>query len=314
MHTAIVDSMHNPLDTRQLANFCEIANVGSIRKAAKNLNLTTSAVSHSLKRLEEDLSCKLFIHDTRKIELTYAGHRLHAYANELIGKLTSARYLVNDWNDLSQQTLRIGATSAACQYIIPIALRELKESFPDINIQIITGTSYHLIECMDDGKIDVAIYPSGSMDHTQNKSSIGTDSLQFIVNPQHEWAESHKANLTDVESERIIVTDTKDYTFDLVNEYFRSYSVSLMPFIEISNEEVIKRLVELDIGVGILPNWIVKNELQSGALKAIPLGRRQLKRNWVVASHSRSDPNFAESLFAGITTSVAQSLFSDLTF
>jgi DNA-binding transcriptional LysR family regulator len=306
--------MHNPLDTRQLANFCEIANVGSIRKAAKNLNLTTSAVSHSLKRLEEDLSCKLFIRDTRKIELTYAGHRLRSYADELLGNLTKARYLVNEWNEISHQTLRIGATTAACQYIIPIALRELKESFPGINIQIVTGSSYHLIECMDDGKIDVSIYPSGSMDHTRNKSSIGTDSLQFIVNPMHEWAQSNKANLHNIESERIILTATKDYTFDLVNEYFRSYSVSLMPFIEISNEEVIKRLVELDIGIGILPHWIIKNEIQAGTLNAIPLGRRQLKRNWVVASHSRGEPSFAESLFAGITTSVAQSLFSDLIF
>lgn len=306
--------MHNPLDTRQLKNFCEIANVGSIRKAAKNLSLTASAVSHSLKRLEEDLSCKLFERDTRKIELTYAGKRLHSYADELLGNLTKARHLVNDWDEVSHKTLRIGATSAACQYIIPVALRELKESFPSINIQIITGSSYHLIECMDDGKVDVAIYPSGSMDHTRNKASIGTDSLQFIVNPQHEWAESGKADITQIESERIILTDTKDYTFDLVNEYFRSYGVSLMPFIELSNEEVIKRLVELDIGMGILPQWIIKNELNAGTLKAIPLGRRQLKRNWVVASHSRGEVSFAESLFAGITTSVAQSLFSDLTY
>jgi DNA-binding transcriptional LysR family regulator len=306
--------MHNPLDTRQLANFCEIANVGSIKKAAKNLNLTTSAVSHSLKRLEDELSCKLFHRDTRKIELTYAGRRLRSYADELLKDLTKARYLVNEWNDLTLQTLRIGATPAACQYIIPVALRELKESFPSINIQIITGTSYHLIECMDDGKIDVAIYPSGSMDHTRNKISIGTDSLQFIVNPLHEWAKSAKADLNSIEAERIILTDTKDYTFDLVNEYFRSYSVSLMPFIEISNEEVIKRLVQLDIGIGILPIWIVKDELQSGALKTIPLGRRQLKRNWVVSSHSRGEPSFAETLFAGITTTVAQSLFSDLQF
>lgn len=306
--------MHNPLDTKQLSNFCEIANVGSIRRAAKNLNLTTSAVSHSLKRLEEDLGCKLFARDTRKIELTYTGQRLHSYANEILGNLTKARYLVNDWNEVSHQTLRIGATSAACQYIIPVALRELKESFPSINIQIITGNSYHLIECMDDGKIDIAIYPSGSMDRTRNKTSIGTDSLQFIVNPMHNWAASGKSNIKSIESERIILTDTKDYTFDLVDEYFRSYGATLMPFIELSNDEVIKRLVELDIGIGILPQWIIKNELKAGSLKALPLGRRQLKRNWVVTSHSRGDVSFAEGLFAGIATSVAQNLFSDLTF
>lgn len=304
--------MHNPLDTRQLANFCEIANAHSIRKAAKNLNLTTSAVSHSLKRLEEDLNCKLFERHTRKIELTYAGQRLLAYADELLGNLTKARYLVSEWNDVSHQTLRIGATSSACQYIIPLALRELKESFPGINIQIISGSSYQLIECIEENKIDVAIYPSGNLNHRKNTISIGTDELQFIVNPMHEWALAGKSNINNICRERVILTDTKSYTFDLVDEYFRSYGSSLLPFIEISNEEVIKRLVELDIGVGILPSWIVEKEVQNGNLQSFPLSRRKLKRHWIVAHPESRDLSFAETLFLGISKNVAQSLFSGL--
>lgn len=304
--------MHNPLDTRQLANFCEIANAHSIRKAAKNLNLTTSAVSHSLKRLEEDLNCKLFERHTRKIELTYAGQRLLSYADELLGNLTKARYLVNEWNDVSLQTLRIGASSSACQYIIPLALRELKESFPNINIQIIPGTSYQLVENLEENKIDVAIYPSGSVDHKINRVSIGTDELQIIVNPMHEWAIAGKANLKDIDSQRVILTDTKGYTFDLVDEYFRSYGASLLPFIEIANEEVIKRLVELDIGIGILPHWIVEKEVQSDSLRTFPISRRKLKRHWVVAHPDSRELTFAETLFVGISKNVAQSLFSGL--
>ncbi len=304
--------MHNPIDTRQLVNFCEIANARSIRKAAIQLNLTTSAVSHSLKKLEEDLGCKLFSRDTRKIELTYAGQRLHSYANELLGNLSKARYLVSEWNDSEHQTLRIGATNAACQYIIPLALRELKESFPGMNIQIISGNSYQLIESLGDNKVDVAIYPSGSFDQRKNKSFIGSDSLQFIVNPMHEWAISNKSNIKEIDSQRIILTDTKDYTFDLINEHFRSYNKSLLPFIEISNEEVIKRLVELGIGIGILPNWIVKKEIQNGSLRSFPVGRRKLQRNWVVAHSESKEPSFSETLFIGIAKSVAQSLFSGL--
>lgn len=304
--------MHNPLDTRQLANFCEIANARSIRKAAKNLNLTTSAVSHSLKRLEEDLNCKLFVRDTRKIELTYAGQRLLAYGEELLGNLTKARFLVVEWEQVSQQTLRIGATSAACQYIIPLTLRELKESFPSINIQIFSGSSYQLMESLAERKVDVAIYPSGSVNGKKNNVSIGTDELEFIVNPMHEWARTKKFSIKDVESQRVILTDTKGYTFDLVDEYFRNYGTSLLPFIEIANEEVIKRLVELDIGIGILPKWIVRKEVQNGSLRTFPISRRKLKRHWIVAHSPEREPSFEEALFIGISKNVAQSLFSGL--
>lgn len=302
--------MHNPLDSRQLANFCEIANVRSIRKAAKNLNLTTSAVSHSLKRLEEDLGCKLFDRDTRKINLTYAGQRLHALANELMGSLTQARYLVNQWGEVHQKTIRIGASPVACQHILPMALRELKESFPGMNIQILSGTSYQLAEYVEDGKVDLAIYPSNQTSEKRHKIQIGCDTLEFIVNPMHPWAQRGRADLSEIEAQRVIVTESQSYTFDLISTYFRSYQQSLTPFIEISNEEVIKRLVELDIGIGILPDWAIKNEVANGTLVRFPLGRRKLVRRWIIAHQESRELSFAESLLVGVTQNVAQSVFT----
>lgn len=302
--------MHNPLDSRLLANFYEIAKSKSIRKAAIHLNLTTSAVSHSLKRLEEDLGCKLFTRDTRKIVLTEKGECLLAQAENLLGSLTAARSLVLDYQQASHKTLRIGATTGACQYIIPLVLRELKESFPEMNIQIIPGNTYELIELLEDDKIDTAIYPAGYSDKRKNKTLLGTDNLAFVVNPKHTWAVANKSNISDIGNQRLILTGTKDYTFDLINEYFRSHSKPLVPFIEISNEEVIKRLIELDIGIGILPNWMLKRETIHETMRTLPLGRRQLKRHWVVAHNEHKEPGFNETLFIGITKNVAQSLFS----
>ncbi|MBC2604368.1 LysR family transcriptional regulator [Puniceicoccus vermicola] len=304
--------MHDPLDARQLLNFLEIANVRSIRKAAKNLNLTTSAVSHSLKRLEEDLGCRLFDRDTRKISLTYAGQRLMAHADDLLGNLTSVRSLVSEWSEFGQKILRIGATSAACQYIIPVALRELKESFPNVNIQITQGTSYQMVNAVEENKVDIAIYPSRSLALGNNSVPIGTDTLQFIVNPLHPWAQAGKSDLSKINVERVIVPDSQGYTYDLVDEYFRNYNTTLTPFIEISNEEVIKKLVELNIGIGILPKWVVKKEEKAGTLRTFPLGRRQLKRHWIVAHPKNKELNFVESIFTGLAKSVAQSLFIDM--
>lgn len=304
--------MHNPIDARQLSNFCEVANTNSIRKAAKNLNLTTSAVSHSLKKLEEDLGCKLFVRDTRNLNLTYAGQRLYSTATGILESLTKARYLVQEWSEVAQKTIRIGATPAASQYIIPTALRELKESFPGMNIQITQGSSYQLLEAIEEKRVDVAIFP-WDRSSRKNHIPIGTDSLEFIVNPIHPWTVNMHVDPESIESQRFILTDSKSYTFDLISSYFQSYGRNLMPFIEISNEEVIKRLVELDIGIGILPDWIVKKEIQKTSLVALPAGRKQLKRKWIVSHQEGRELSFAETLFVGVVTNAAQSLFSDLT-
>lgn len=226
--------MHDPLDARQLVNFCEIANVGSMRAAARNLNLTTSAVSHSLKRLEEELGCQLFTRDTRKLSLTYAGQRLLSQADELLGGLTKVRHLVSEWADFGEKILRIGATSAACQYIIPVALRELKESFPGVSIQIQQGTSYQMVNAIQENKVDIAIFPSHRLSQWSNSTLIGTDTLHFIVNPLHPWAKVGKSDLANINAERVIVADSQGYTYDLINDYFHSYKVTLTPFIEIS--------------------------------------------------------------------------------
>ena len=243
-----------------------------MRGAARNLNLTTSAVSHSLKRLEEELGCQLFIRDTRKLSLTYAGQRLLSQADELLGGLTKVRNLVSEWADFGEKILRIGATSAACQYIIPVALRELKESFPGVSIQIQQGTSYQMVNAIQENKVDIAIFPSHRLSQWSNSTLIGTDTLHFIVNPLHPWAKVGKSDLVNIHAERVIVADSHGYTYDLINDYFHSYKVTLTPFIEISNEEVVKKLVELDIGIGILPKWVIKNEEQASSLRAFPLG------------------------------------------
>ena len=81
--------------------------------------------------------------------------------------------------------------------------------------------------------------------------------------------------MEEIQAQRIIMTESKSYTFDLINSYFRAYKQPLNPFIEISNEEVIKRLVELDIGIGILPHWAIRNEVANGTLVSLPLGRKK---------------------------------------
>lgn len=300
--------MHKPLDSKLLLNFHQIAAKQSLRQAAKTLNLTTSAVSHSLKRLEEDLGCKLFERDTRKITLTYAGQRLQKMTSHVLGELTQMRNLVSEWGDARQKSIRIGVSPIACQHILPIALRELKESFPAMNVQIRTGTSYQLHNDLIEEQVDLVICPSNKDNDKLKYVPLGKDYLEFVVNPLHPWALKGSVDIELIHLERIIVTDSDSYTFDLINNYLRTYQQTLNPFIEISNEDVIKRLVELNIGIGILPNWAIENELSVGRLKSFSLKRKKLTRFWALAHRKSHGLTFPECMLAGLVGSISKSI------
>ena len=302
--------MHNPIDSRQLAHFCALVDAGNMRKAAKQLNLTTSAISHSLKRLESDLGCALFDRNARSLTLTYAGQRLHVAAGDLLGRLNNTRYLVQKWSDTKQQTLKVGATPLASQYIIPDALREFKDNFPKMSIQVTINSSYALKEAIEEEKIDVAIIP---WEYTakQNCTVIGSDELEFIVSPQHTWAKSGASQPNLIEFERLILPSTQGYLFKLIEGYFKAYGQkTILPYVEISSEEAIKRLVELDVGVGILPSWISQKEKESGRLVGLPLGRKKLTRSWVILQQDGKEPGFPETVFQNIVARIAAKLFA----
>ena len=115
---------------------------------------------------------------------------------------------------------------------------------------------------------------------------IGEDDLQFIVHPLHPWAAKRKAQPDDIPNRKLIMPGAAVIPTRSSN-LFRSRRHHHHPFIEIANEQAIMEFVRLDMGVGILPRWLVAEDIAQGSLVALPLGRRRLKRRWGVLYRSR---------------------------
>ncbi len=112
-------------------------------------------------------------------------------------------------------------------------------------------------------------------------------------------------NRATISEQRYVLAESRSFTKRLIDDFMRREGVTVVPFIEIGNEEVIKELVRLDIGVGIFPAWIAAEELSKGLLVALPLGGKPPGRDWVVSRKAGRVENFAETLFTGITRLVA---------
>src|SRR5437868_5356810 len=122
--------MKVPFDSRQLRAFSVLARTGSFTQAARELHLTQSGVSHSMKALENDTGCRLLDKMGKKVVLTQAGEQLLQYATKILRESENARESLAQLGKWGHGRLRLGATTTACQHIIPSVLREFKESFP----------------------------------------------------------------------------------------------------------------------------------------------------------------------------------------
>lgn len=301
--------VEHPLDSRQLTAFVTIARAGGMRRAAKQLGLTPSALSHALKALEGDLGTHLFERSARRLSLSAAGKRFLPEADALLRQMQTARASVQGSSQWRSGRLAIGSTSTGCQFIVPNVIREFKESFPAMALALVEREVDELVERVLDGRLDLAVAPLLRDFRDLVQLDLAEDELGFLVHPLHPWARRRSVSRADLQKEeRLIVPDADSPTFALIDACFRQDRVPLRGYIEINNEEVVKQLVGLDLGVGILPSWIAAAEIENGTLVMLPLGRRAPRRRWTVFHRRGRQLAFPETLFVGVCQAVTRDL------
>jgi len=300
--------MNPPLDSRQLRAFAALARTGSFTVAAKQLYLSQSAVSHSMKALEHDVGCRLLDRMGKKVLLTQAGEQLLHHAEKILTEMSQARASLEQLGKWGRQRLRIGASPTACQYFLPSVLREFKESFPQCLISVEPGDTPEAIQLLDDNRIDLALALEPKREEQIEFHLLFTDELAFILAPSHPWASSGSVVRGEIPRQNYILYNKNSYTFQLVADYFREEDMVLNTVIELGGMDAIKELVKLGLGVSILAPWIAQKELSEKSLVVLPLGRRKLKRTWGILHRRGRRLSLAEETFSSLCRSVTEEL------
>jgi DNA-binding transcriptional LysR family regulator len=244
----------------------------------------------------------------KSVVLTQAGEQLLVRAERILDEMRSARVELGRLGKWGSSRLRIGASTTACQHVLPTVLREFKESFPQCAISIQPGDTPENIEALRAHQIDLAVNLEPRREPTLDFRLMFTDELQFIVSPLHAWAKSGKVARDEIAREQYILYGKTSYTFQMIEAYFREEQIVLHSLLDLGNMEAIKELVKLGLGISILAPWTARQELEEGSLVALPLGRRKLKRRWGVLHWRGKRLSFAEETFANLCENVSERL------
>jgi DNA-binding transcriptional LysR family regulator len=300
--------MLETIDSRQLRAFASLARTGSFTLAAKELHLTQSAISHSMKALEREMACRLLDRMGKKVVLTEAGEALLVHVERILAEMALARAEIGQLGKWGQGRLRLGASSTACRYVLPTVLREFRESFPQCQISIEPGDTPEMIGALRERRVDLAVNLEPRRDEPLEFRPLFSDELAFVVSPLHPWARAGRVDRDQIGRQQYILYGKRSYTSELIADYFLEEDIVLQSSIDLGSMEAIKELVKLGLGVSILATWLCRREIEAGALVALALGRRKLKRRWGVLHWRGRRLSLAEETLIGLCEQVAESL------
>ncbi|MDG2213644.1 MAG: LysR family transcriptional regulator substrate-binding protein [Verrucomicrobiota bacterium] len=245
--------------------------------------------------------------------LTQAGEQFYGRAEKIFSEMVLARSEMNKLEEWGHGRLRIGATAAACQYILPPVLREFQKQFPKCHLTINPGNSPDIIESLRYNKIDMAVTWAAAPDSNVEFIPLFDDELVFMVSQDHSWAQARRIKRSEVPRQQYILFNTSTSwkrsqspspSFsrcsgfcEQIENHFKNEGVTIKSVIDVGSVSAIKELVKLGLGITILPAWVAQDELKDKSLVALPLGRRKIKRQWSVLHWKGRSIAWAEDTF-----------------
>lgn len=294
------------LDTRQLRAFVTLARLGSFTRAAEELHLTQSAVSHTIRSLEEDLGFQLFKRKGREVALNDQGRQLFRYAEKILRDMSNARAALEAMEVAERGQLRIACSNPVARFLLPGVLREFKECFPQYDIIVEVAHTSAAMGLLSHDRTDLVIGLEPS-DKTVSSQPLFQDQLRFLMAPQHPWASRGAVRKQDVGQERYVLGSRSSITYGLIEQWFLRMGVRRIPVIEVGGEDVAKELVRTGIGVGISPAWTSREEEEKGTLVSKPM-RPTIRRRWAVMWEKDRVLNLAENTFTGLVMEASENL------
>lgn len=292
--------MSEPLDSRQLRAFVTLANTGSFTRTGKDLFLTQSAISHAIKSLEEDVGCRLFDRVGKSVSLTPAGEQLLHHAKGILDEMTKVREALEHLGKWGRTHLRLATSEAACEALLPNVLVAQKEKYPQCQVTVASADMSEAIELLHNGHADLVLSLEPGPEAGVDFIPLFSDELQFLVSPQHPWAVEQRVVREEIPTQPYILYSRSSYTSRLVEGYFRHEDMTLLKMMEVGSMSAIREMVARGLGVSILAPWVARDELTTGKLVALPLGRRKLTRNWGVLHRRGRRLSLSEEEFVAL--------------
>ena len=277
------------LDVRQLLAFKTIVETGGFTKAARQLNLTQSALSHQIKTLETQLQTQVFSRVGKRVVMTQAGEVLLRYTGPVLQQLLEARRTIDELQKPGHGRLRTSAATYTCYQVLPHVLREFRTTYPHVEIFVAAEYTEVAVQALFSGKVDLGIFVLPPSTKGLHVEYLCQDELVVIVAPSHSWARRRRVQWSDLATQVLITYNRASETFQKIQHELQKRGITLQETMEVQHGAAVMEMVKVGLGVALVPRWVVREDISAGVLVGLSLGRSGMKRQWVIA-HAKDAP------------------------
>ena len=263
--------------------FYYVATTLSFSEASRELFISQSAVSQSIKSLEKKLNHTLFVRSTKKVLLTPEGELLLQHVKPAMQMLDEGESLLSGDNMLKGQ-LRIGASDTICRYYLLHYLQKFHQEFPDVRIKVTNSTSIGCVELLEKGQVDLIICNSpNSRLGSHMKIKVLQDFQDiFVGKPGCFTPDELPCEFQTLLKQPILMLSSKSTTSEYLQQTFTSHGLKLLPEVELNSNDLLMDLARIGLGIACIPDYMLSSD---DSLKSIPLAQPLPKRQLVLVQH-----------------------------
>jgi len=265
------------MDVNQLEVLIAVAKEQSFSRAAQSLHRTQPAVSQAIRRLEAELGESLFDRSSKDGTLTAAGRVLFDFAEQMINLRQGAHRAIKELKDLQHGKLSLSANEYTVMFLLPV-LAVFRSLHPHIKVEVKRSLASRIASEVLGRGVEIGVVSFKPTDQAIASIPVVMDELALIVAPNHPLANKESVSVRELGAESFIAHNVPSPYRDRVVKTFERYKTPLNISMEMPTLEAIKRLVEQEMGVALVPRLAAQPEIERKQIVALTVPEMRFER------------------------------------
>lgn len=258
--------------------FADLVETKSFSKSAKLNGITQSAVSQQARAMERHFKTLLIDRSQKQFQLTREGQRVYDAAKEMLHTYEKLLSELQEMKKVISGTIRISTIYSIGLHELPPFIKKFLHDFPSVNVRVEYRRSNLVYEDILHNAVDFGLVAFPVKQRQIEVLPFRNDHLVLITHPQHALAKRQDIEVKDLTGQKFIGFDPDIPTRKAVDQIFRENKLEIEPVMEFDNIETVKRAVEIDHGIAIVPQATVSQESRQGTLAVLQFKGREFTR------------------------------------
>lgn len=251
--------------------FCDLTETESFTKAAQINGVTQSAVSQTISSLERQFKSVLIERSKKNFRLTAEGEVLYDYSKQILQTYDSLHSKLQEIKEIISGNIRVATIYSIGLHVLPPYLKKFLKSYPTVNVHVEYRRPDQVYEDVLGNVVDLGLVAYPTRDAKLEIVPLQKDALVVICHPQHAFAKAKSIKIKSLAGQKFVSFEKDIPTRKALDKILKDHGAQVEHVMEFDNIETVKRAVEIDSGISIVPQETIRQEVANQTLVAIKL-------------------------------------------